>query len=117
MGDTRPRYGGTPSEPLAGFLDHSVRAVVAYDARLARRRVFVARPIAEHTEIEIEGQLEGLDPPQQHDEAAGRDQAAAEALAVMRQLMETVYRKNSTLAPQHGELAYMTATSGNDCFY
>jgi alkylhydroperoxidase family enzyme len=40
-----------------------------------------------------------------------------EALAVLSQLMQTVYRKNSTLAPQHGELAYMTATSVNDCFY
>ena len=40
-----------------------------------------------------------------------------EALTVLSQLMQTVYRKNSTLAPQHGELAYMTATSVNDCFY
>ena len=40
-----------------------------------------------------------------------------EALTVMSQLMQTVYRQNSTLSPQHGELAYMTATSVNDCFY
>lgn len=40
-----------------------------------------------------------------------------EVLPVLLQLMETVYRKNSTLEPQHGELAYMTATSVNDCFY
>jgi len=40
-----------------------------------------------------------------------------EALTVLSQLMQTVYRKNSTLAPQHGELAYLTATSVNDCFY
>jgi alkylhydroperoxidase family enzyme len=40
-----------------------------------------------------------------------------EALTAMSQLLQTVYRKNSTLAPQHGELAYMTATSVNDCFY
>ena len=40
-----------------------------------------------------------------------------EALTVLSRLMQTVYRNNSTLAPQHGELAYMTATSVNDCFY
>jgi hypothetical protein len=40
-----------------------------------------------------------------------------EAMTILSQLMQTVYRTNSTLAPQHGELAYMTATSVNDCFY
>ena len=40
-----------------------------------------------------------------------------EAMTVLSQLMQTVYRTNSTLTPQHGELAYMTATSVNDCFY
>lgn len=39
------------------------------------------------------------------------------ALTGLSQLLQTVYRKNSTLEPQHGELAYMTATSVNDCFY
>lgn len=32
-------------------------------------------------------------------------------------LVQTVYRKDSTLAPQHGELAYLTATAVNDCYY
>lgn len=32
-------------------------------------------------------------------------------------LIQTVYRVNSTLTPQHGELAYLTATAVNDCFY
>ena len=40
-----------------------------------------------------------------------------EALTVLSQFLQTVYRKDSTLAPQHGELAYLTATSVNDCFY
>ena len=40
-----------------------------------------------------------------------------EAMTLLSQLMQTVYRTNSTLTPQHGELAYMTATSVNDCFY
>ena len=40
-----------------------------------------------------------------------------EALTAMSHLLQTVYRKDSTLAPQHGELAYLTATSVNDCFY
>jgi alkylhydroperoxidase family enzyme len=40
-----------------------------------------------------------------------------EALTVLSQLLQTVYRKNSTLAPQDAELAYITATSVNDCFY
>ena len=40
-----------------------------------------------------------------------------EALAAMSALLQTVYRSGSTLQPQHGELAYLTATSVNDCFY
>ncbi|MGI9411362.1 MAG: hypothetical protein ACR2OV_14880 [Hyphomicrobiaceae bacterium] len=40
-----------------------------------------------------------------------------EAMTLLSQLMQTVYRNNSTLKPQHGELAYLTATSVNDCFY
>jgi hypothetical protein len=31
--------------------------------------------------------------------------------------LQTVYRGNSTLDPKHGELAYLTATAVNDCFY
>lgn len=40
-----------------------------------------------------------------------------EALAAFMALIRTVYRQDSTLAPQHGELAYLTATAVNDCFY
>ncbi len=40
-----------------------------------------------------------------------------EALAALTPLLQTVYRKDSTLSPQHGELAYLTATTANDCFY
>ena len=40
-----------------------------------------------------------------------------EALAAFTTFAATVYRKGSTLAPQHGELAYLTATAVNDCFY
>lgn len=40
-----------------------------------------------------------------------------EALVALTQLIETVYRSNSTLEPRHGELAYLTATAVNDCFY
>jgi len=40
-----------------------------------------------------------------------------EALVAMTQLLTTVYRKDSTLEPRHGELAYLTATTVNDCFY
>lgn len=29
----------------------------------------------------------------------------------------TVYRKGSTLDVRHGELAYLTATAVNDCYY
>ena len=40
-----------------------------------------------------------------------------EALRTLSVLWQTVYRVDSTLAPQYGELAYLTATSINDCFY
>lgn len=40
-----------------------------------------------------------------------------EALVALTALLQTVYRSGSTLEPQHGELAYLTATSVNDCFY
>lgn len=40
-----------------------------------------------------------------------------EALNTLAALLQTVYRVDSTLEPQHGELAYLTATSVNDCFY
>jgi alkylhydroperoxidase family enzyme len=33
------------------------------------------------------------------------------------ELVRTVYRSRSTLAPKHGELAYLTATVVNNCFY
>ena len=32
-------------------------------------------------------------------------------------LVQTVYRGDSTLDPKHGELAYITATAVNNCFY
>lgn len=40
-----------------------------------------------------------------------------EALKAMSGLLQTAYRKDSTLKPQHGELAYLTATTVNNCFY
>ena len=40
-----------------------------------------------------------------------------EALAAFTGLANAVYRSGSSLAPQHGELAYLTATAVNDCFY
>lgn len=40
-----------------------------------------------------------------------------EALTALSALLQTVYRSGSTLEPRHGELAYLTATSVNDCFY
>lgn len=40
-----------------------------------------------------------------------------EALVAMTSLLQTVYRADSTLEPEHGELAYLTATTVNDCFY
>ena len=33
------------------------------------------------------------------------------------EMVRTVYRSNSTLTRRHGELAYLTATVVNDCFY
>ena len=32
-------------------------------------------------------------------------------------LANTVYRGNTTLEPKHGELAYLTATVVNNCYY
>ena len=32
-------------------------------------------------------------------------------------LIQVVYRSKSTLEPKHGELAYLTATAVNDCYY
>ena len=32
-------------------------------------------------------------------------------------LAHTVYRGRTTLAPKHAELAYLTATVVNNCFY
>ncbi len=40
-----------------------------------------------------------------------------EALNALFTLSQAVYTKNSTLEPQHAELAYLTSTSVNDCFY
>ena len=40
-----------------------------------------------------------------------------EALVALTQLLQTVYRTNSTLDARHGEFAYLTATAVNDCFY
>ena len=40
-----------------------------------------------------------------------------DALIAISGLLQTVYRSNSTLSPQHAELAYLTATSVNNCFY
>ncbi len=39
------------------------------------------------------------------------------ALAAFTGLAATVYRSGTSLAPQHAELAYLTATAVNDCFY
>lgn len=39
------------------------------------------------------------------------------ALRAMTTLLQTVYRKDSTLQSRHGELAYLTATTVNNCFY
>ena len=33
------------------------------------------------------------------------------------QLANTVYRGNTTLDPRHAELAYLTATAVNNCYY
>ena len=40
--------------------------------------------------------------------------AAGEAFSA---LANTVYRGNTTLDPKHGELAYLTATVVNNCYY
>ena len=32
-------------------------------------------------------------------------------------MARTVYRADTTLTPKHAELAYLTATVTNDCFY
>ena len=40
-----------------------------------------------------------------------------EALEAFTGFVQTVYRGNSTLHPKHGELAYLTATAVNNCFY
>lgn len=40
-----------------------------------------------------------------------------EALTAVTALLQTVYRSGSTLKPEHGELAYLTATTVNDCHY
>lgn len=33
------------------------------------------------------------------------------------EMIRTVYRSKSTLTPRHGELAYLTATVVNNCYY
>jgi alkylhydroperoxidase family enzyme len=40
-----------------------------------------------------------------------------EALRAFIEMVSTVYRAKSTLPPKHGELAYLTATAVNDCYY
>jgi alkylhydroperoxidase family enzyme len=40
-----------------------------------------------------------------------------EALNAFTDFIQTVYRGNSTLDRKHGELAYITATAVNNCFY
>lgn len=40
-----------------------------------------------------------------------------QALTALSGLLQTVYRKDSTLQPRHGELAYLTATTVNNCYY
>ncbi|HZP99370.1 MAG TPA: hypothetical protein VFB13_07520 [Reyranella sp.] len=40
-----------------------------------------------------------------------------EAARVFADMVRTVYRSRSTLSPRHGELAYLTATVVNNCFY
>ena len=40
-----------------------------------------------------------------------------EALAAFTGIITAVYRQSSTLLPKHGELAYLTATAVNDCYY
>ncbi len=40
-----------------------------------------------------------------------------EAARVFQDMVRTVYRDGSTLTPKHGELAYLTATAVNNCYY
>ena len=40
-----------------------------------------------------------------------------EAARAFQQMVQTVYRGSSTLEPKHGELAYLTATAVNNCYY
>ncbi len=40
-----------------------------------------------------------------------------EAARAFSALAQTVYRNKTTLKPQHGELAYLTATAVNNCYY
>jgi alkylhydroperoxidase family enzyme len=40
-----------------------------------------------------------------------------EAARAFSALAQTVYRNKTTLSPRHSELAYLTATAVNDCFY
>lgn len=40
-----------------------------------------------------------------------------DAARAFSQMVRTVYRSGSTLDPRHGELAYLTATVVNNCFY
>jgi alkylhydroperoxidase family enzyme len=40
-----------------------------------------------------------------------------EALNAFTDFIQSVYRGNSTLDRKHGELAYITATAVNNCFY
>ena len=39
------------------------------------------------------------------------------ALKTVSMMLQTVYRKDSTLDPRHGELAYLSATTANNCHY
>ena len=40
-----------------------------------------------------------------------------EAARAFQQMIRVVYRNDSTLTPKHGELAYLTATAVNNCYY
>lgn len=40
-----------------------------------------------------------------------------EASRAVQGLIRAVYRQDSSLDVRHGELAYLTATAVNDCFY
>jgi alkylhydroperoxidase family enzyme len=39
------------------------------------------------------------------------------ALQAFTGMADAVYRRRSSLAPKHGELAYFTATATNRCYY